>query len=107
MGSFESRCIPFWQFSLKALPASLMSVREKNVKRRLLRDELLAVLEKVREDRKLGEELLTIIEKIKNQEHLKTEEFLKIHEILWKERPKSSDKDSENLVNLKPGINFD
>jgi hypothetical protein len=84
-----------------------MLVREIKVKHRSLRDELLALLERVREDRKLGEELLTIIEKIKNQERLNTEEFLKVHEILWNEGPKTSYKNLENWGNLRPRNRFD
>jgi hypothetical protein len=77
------------------------------VKRRLLRDELLAVLERVREDRSLGDELLTIMEKIKKQEHLKTEEFLKVHEILWREGSKTGYKKPKNWVDFEPRTDFD
>ena len=77
------------------------------MKRRLMRDELLAVLERVQEDQKLGEELITIMQKIKNGEQLMTEEFLRVHDILWKQAPKAGFRNPENWVDMETRSNFD
>ena len=55
------------------------------MKQKVFRDEVLEILEMAKKDRILGEELIVIMKKIKRGQHLNSDEFVKVHDLIWKD----------------------